>query len=97
MPGVTLDAFAPDQRKRWLVERGIKKLAEASRRLPDDLKVGILIFPGRRWPELAMCRSMITSASRMTYCGAWCRMTPQLEKICRQELSAELDRERQKS
>jgi hypothetical protein len=28
MAGVTLDAFEPDRRKRWLVERGIEIISE---------------------------------------------------------------------
>ena len=38
MTGVTLDAFESDRRKRWLVERGIEIISEASRRLPEALK-----------------------------------------------------------
>jgi uncharacterized protein with HEPN domain len=38
MEGVTLHAFEQDMRKRWMVERGIEIISEASRRLPDDLK-----------------------------------------------------------
>ncbi len=38
MVGVTLEAFEPDRRKRWLVERGIEIISEASRRLPAALK-----------------------------------------------------------
>lgn len=34
MAGVTLDAFDADRRKRWLAERGIEIISEASRRLP---------------------------------------------------------------
>jgi uncharacterized protein with HEPN domain len=33
MAGVTLQAFEPDKRKRWLVERGVEIISEASRRL----------------------------------------------------------------
>ncbi|HME21794.1 MAG TPA: HepT-like ribonuclease domain-containing protein [Acetobacteraceae bacterium] len=32
MAGVTLAAFETDRRKRWLVERGIEIISEASRR-----------------------------------------------------------------
>ena len=38
MVGVTLRAFEPDKRKRWLVERGIEIISEASRHLSDELK-----------------------------------------------------------
>jgi uncharacterized protein with HEPN domain len=33
MAGVTLDAFEADRRRRWLVERGVEIVSEASRRL----------------------------------------------------------------
>jgi uncharacterized protein with HEPN domain len=38
MAGVGVGAFGPDKRKRWLVERGIEIISEASRHLGDDLK-----------------------------------------------------------
>lgn len=36
--GVALDAFEGDWRKRWLVERGLEIVSEASRHLSDELK-----------------------------------------------------------
>jgi uncharacterized protein with HEPN domain len=48
MAGVTLDAFRPDLRKRWLIERGIEIVSEASRRLPDDLKARHPDIPWRK-------------------------------------------------
>ncbi|MBV9785880.1 MAG: DUF86 domain-containing protein [Acidisphaera sp.] len=50
MWGVTLDAFEADIRKRWLVERGLEIISEASRRLPDDLKAR---HPEIPWPKVA--------------------------------------------
>jgi uncharacterized protein with HEPN domain len=38
MAGVTLAAFEPDRRERWLVERGIEIICEASRHLSGELK-----------------------------------------------------------
>jgi uncharacterized protein with HEPN domain len=38
MVGVTLQTFEPDKRKRWLVERGVEIISEASRHLSDELK-----------------------------------------------------------
>ena len=35
--GVTLAVFEADRRKRWLVERGIEIISEASRHLGDDV------------------------------------------------------------
>jgi uncharacterized protein with HEPN domain len=38
MAGVTIDAFEADWRKRWLVERGVEIISEASRHLTEELK-----------------------------------------------------------
>jgi uncharacterized protein with HEPN domain len=46
---VSLDAFEADWQKRWLIERGIEIISEASRRLADELKARHRRFRGRRW------------------------------------------------
>jgi uncharacterized protein with HEPN domain len=38
MAGVSIEAFEADWRKRWLVERGVEIISEASRRLTEELK-----------------------------------------------------------
>ena len=38
MAGVTLQNLEFDKRKRWLIERGIEIISEASRHLADELK-----------------------------------------------------------
>jgi uncharacterized protein with HEPN domain len=38
LAGVTLDAFEADWQKRWLVERGVEIISEASRHLADEMK-----------------------------------------------------------
>ena len=48
--GVTLDAFEADWRKRWLVERGVEIISEASRHLTDELKAR---HPEIPWPKVA--------------------------------------------
>jgi uncharacterized protein with HEPN domain len=50
MAGVTLDAFEADRRKRWLVERGMEIISEASRRPPTAMKPR---HPEIPWPKLA--------------------------------------------
>jgi uncharacterized protein with HEPN domain len=50
MADVTLDAFETDRRKRWLVERGIEIISEASRRLPPAMKTR---HPEIPWPKVA--------------------------------------------
>jgi uncharacterized protein with HEPN domain len=47
---VTLDAFEADWRKRWLVERGVEIISEASRHLTDELKAR---HPEIPWPKVA--------------------------------------------
>lgn len=48
MAGVTLDAFEPDIRERWLIERGIEIVSESSRHLPDRLKARHPNIPWRK-------------------------------------------------
>ena len=50
MAEVTLAAFEADRRKRWLVERGIEIISEASRHLGDELKAR---HPDIAWPKMA--------------------------------------------
>jgi uncharacterized protein with HEPN domain len=38
MAGVSIDAFDADWRKRWLIERGVEIISEASRHLSPALK-----------------------------------------------------------
>ena len=38
LDGVTLEAFEQNWKKRWLVERGMEIISEASRHLADDIK-----------------------------------------------------------
>ncbi len=46
--GLSLDGFEADWRKRWLVERGVEIISEASRRLPDEPKAPHPEIPWRR-------------------------------------------------
>jgi len=38
LDGITLEAFEQNWEKRWLVERGVEVISEASRHLTDDIK-----------------------------------------------------------
>jgi uncharacterized protein with HEPN domain len=67
-----LDAFEADWRKRWLVERGVEIISEASRRLPADLKAR---HPEIPWPKVAGIGNVLrhnyeSIAGRL--CGRWC-------------------------
>ena len=48
--GISLDAFEADWQKRWLVERGVEIISEASRRLSPELKSR---HPEIPWPKVA--------------------------------------------
>jgi uncharacterized protein with HEPN domain len=50
LDGVTLEAFEQNWEKRWLVERGIEIISEASRHLRDDIKERRPEIP---WPKVA--------------------------------------------
>jgi len=90
MAGVTIDAFEADWRKRWLVERGVEIISEASRRLSDELKAR---HPEIPWPKVAGIGNIL----RHEYEGIsppvmWKLvqddLTP-LERVCREELARE--------
>lgn len=64
MAGVALDAFEGDRRTRWMVERGVEIISEASRRLPDALKMRRTEIPWAKWPASATCCATTTGTLR---------------------------------
>jgi uncharacterized protein with HEPN domain len=96
LAGVTLQAFEADWRKRYVVERGVEIISGASRYLPDDLKAR---HPGIPWSKVAGIGNVLRhncegiSASVMWALGQ--RDLAPLEEVCRAELAAALERERQ--
>jgi uncharacterized protein with HEPN domain len=97
MAGVTLNAFEPDRRKRWLVERGLEIISEASRHLPAALKARHANIP---WPKVAGIGNVLRhDYEHVAHDVLWhvvCDDLPALENVCREELVAELAREQQK-
>jgi uncharacterized protein with HEPN domain len=57
--GVTLEAFEQNWEKRWLVERGIEIISEASRHLTDDIKQRRTEIP---WPKVAGIGNVLSHA-----------------------------------
>jgi uncharacterized protein with HEPN domain len=84
MAGVTLQAFEPDKRKRWLVERGIEIISEASRRLSDELKARYAEIP---WSKVAGIGNVLRHEyERVAYDVLWRVVRddlPPLENVCR--------------
>jgi uncharacterized protein with HEPN domain len=89
MAGVTLDAFEADRRKRWLVERGIEIISEASRRLPPALKTR---HPEIPWPKVAGIGNVLRHEYEdVAYDVLWHVVhdnLPLLKTVCLDELAA---------
>jgi uncharacterized protein with HEPN domain len=92
---VPLPAFEADWRKRYVVERGVEIISEASRRLPDDLKAR---HPEIPWPKVAgignVLRHNYESISPSIMWALARDDLPCLERACRAELSAAQAREK---
>jgi uncharacterized protein with HEPN domain len=90
MAGVALAAFEADKRKRWLVERGIEIISEASRHLGDELQGR---HPQIPWPKMAAIGNILRHEyHRIAHDVLWHVVRndlPTLEKVCREELGRE--------
>jgi uncharacterized protein with HEPN domain len=95
MAGVTLQAFEPDKRKRWLVERGIEIISEASRHLSDELKAR---HPEIPWPKVAGIGNVLRHEyEHVAHDVLWHVVRddlPPLERVCREELARAEDADR---
>jgi uncharacterized protein with HEPN domain len=87
---VSLESFEVDWQKRWLVERGMEIISEASRRLTDQMK-------GRRpevpWQKVAgignILRHEYENVSAPVIWALGKGELSVLESVCRDELAAE--------
>ena len=84
-----LDAFETDWRKRWLVERGIEIVSEASRRLPADMKAR---HPEIPWRKVAGIGNVLRHEYERTAPDVLWTVArqdlPALDRVCREELAA---------
>jgi uncharacterized protein with HEPN domain len=90
-----LDAFEQDWEKRWLVERGIEIISEASRHLTNEIKVR---HPGIPWSKIAGIGNVLRHAyDRVAPDILWKLARddlPELYEACRIELVVALSDEK---
>ena len=87
--GVPLDVFEADWRKRWLVERGVEIISEASRRLPAELKAR---HPEIPWQQVVDIGNILRHEYQRVAPDVLWRLAqddlPPLDRACRMELAA---------
>ena len=91
---VTLDAFETDWQKRWLLERGVEIISEASRHLSSELTAR---HPEIPWPKVASIGNILRHHYERIAPDVMWKLAqsdlPILESVCREELAAEYGRE----
>jgi uncharacterized protein with HEPN domain len=94
LDGISLETFEADWEKRWLIERGIEIISEASRHLPDDLKTRQTGVP---WSKVAGIGNILRhDYDRVAPDVLWKLAIddlPVLYQVCREELATALARE----
>jgi uncharacterized protein with HEPN domain len=95
MAGVTIDAFEADWRKRWLVERGVEIISEASRHLTEELKGR---HPEIPWAKIAGIGNVLRHDYESISAPVMWKLVQDdlspLETVCREELAREQAAER---
>lgn len=91
LDGVTLEAFEQNWEKRWLVERGIEIISEASRHLTKRRTE----IP---WPKVAGIGNVLRHAYDHVAPDVLWKLAQddlaEIEKVCREELVVAEERER---
>lgn len=92
--GVSLETFEGDWQKRWLVERGLEIISEASRHLSDDLKDRRPEIP---WRKVAGIGNILRHDYQRVAPDLLWKLAqddlPLLEQVCREELDEASSRE----
>ncbi|MGH6864533.1 MAG: HepT-like ribonuclease domain-containing protein [Methylocella sp.] len=95
LAAVSLEDFEGDWQKRWLIERGLEIISEASRHLPDDIKSRHSEIP---WRKIAGIGNVLRhNYERIALDVLWKLAQddlPALDRVCRQELVSALTREK---
>jgi uncharacterized protein with HEPN domain len=86
--GVTIDAFEADWRRRWLVERGVEIISEASRHLTEELKAR---HPEIPWAKVAGIGNILRHDYESISAPVMWKLVQDdlspLETVCREELA----------
>jgi uncharacterized protein with HEPN domain len=94
LDGIPLDSFEQDWEKRWLVERGIEIISEASRHLSDDMKTRQAGIP---WAKVAGIGNVLRHDYDQVAPDVLWKLArddlPLLCQVCREELAVALARE----
>lgn len=97
MAGVAIDAFEADWRKRWLVERGVEIISEASRHLTEPLKAR---HPEIPWRKVAGIGNVLRHDYEVISAPVMWKLVQDdlapLERVCREELARQQARGREK-
>jgi uncharacterized protein with HEPN domain len=93
--GVAIDAFEADWRKRWLVERGVEIISEASRHLTETFKTR---HPEIPWSKVAGIGNVLRHDYEAISAPIMWKLVQDdlvpLERACRAELAREQTRRR---
>ncbi|MGO8801038.1 MAG: DUF86 domain-containing protein [Roseiarcus sp.] len=91
----SLETFEQDWQKRWLVERGVEIISEASRHLTEEIKTRQTEIP---WAKVAAIGNVVRHAyDRVAADVLWKLVQddlPALERVCRVELAVADEQER---
>ena len=84
----TIEEFEADWRKRWLVERGLEIISEASRHLTEELKAR---HPEIPWPKVAGIGNILRHEYQRVAAPILWKLVrndlPELEEVCTEELA----------
>ncbi len=85
---LSIEAFEADWQKRWLVERGLEIVSEASRRLPEAAKAR---HPEIPWPKVAGIGNILRHEYQRVAADVLWKLgrydLPVLKRVCEEELA----------
>ncbi len=91
--GVTLEAFEANWLRRWVVERGVEIISEASRHLPSEMKARHPEIPWRKVAGIGnVLRHEYERTAPEVLWGVVYEDLPSLEEVCRAEMAREIAR-----